>query len=160
MPEVKCKHCGEKRPALSFAPLPNELGQKIAAEICQPCWSAWLQKQTQIINHYGLDLTNPDSPARQLALADNRVGQLNLEWDVERLKELRADGLAAERVGGPELALVAVLEVGAERLVVALAQLERRAGGWRGLGHRMRRLPAAAPRGGGSGVQVTAVASP
>ena len=39
---VKCKHCGEKRPALGFAPLPNELGQRIATEICQPCWAAWL----------------------------------------------------------------------------------------------------------------------
>ena len=45
--------------ACRFAPFPNELGQRIAAEICQPCWSGWLQKQTQIINHYGLDLTNP-----------------------------------------------------------------------------------------------------
>ncbi len=62
MPDkIKCTHCGEKRPALGFAPFPNALGQRIAAEICQPCWSGWLQKQTQIINHYGLDLTNPDA---------------------------------------------------------------------------------------------------
>ena len=77
MAEVKCKHCGEKRPALSFAPLPNELGQKIAAEICQPCWSGWLQKQTQIINHYGLDLTNPDA---QNFLFDNIKGYLFGEY--------------------------------------------------------------------------------
>ncbi len=51
---IKCKHCGEKRPALGFAPFPNELGRRIATEICQPCWAGWLQKQTQIINHYGL----------------------------------------------------------------------------------------------------------
>jgi len=62
MPEtIKCTHCGEKRPGLPFAPFPNALGQRIAAEICQQCWSEWLQKQTQIINHYGLDLTNPDA---------------------------------------------------------------------------------------------------
>ena len=52
---------------------PNELGQRIAAEICQPCWSGWLQKQTQIINHYGLDLTNPDA---QNFLFDNIKGYL------------------------------------------------------------------------------------
>ena len=26
---IKCKHCGEKRPALGYAPYPNELGQRI-----------------------------------------------------------------------------------------------------------------------------------
>jgi Fe-S cluster biosynthesis and repair protein YggX len=70
---IKCTHCGEKRPALGFAPFPNELGQRIAKEICQPCWMAWLQKQTQIINHYGLDLTNPDA---QTFLFDNIKGFL------------------------------------------------------------------------------------
>jgi Fe-S cluster biosynthesis and repair protein YggX len=74
MPDtIKCKHCGEKRSALGFAPLPNELGKRIATEICQPCWSGWLQKQTQIINHYGLDLTTPDA---QNFLFDNIKGFL------------------------------------------------------------------------------------
>jgi Fe-S cluster biosynthesis and repair protein YggX len=70
---IKCTHCGEKRPALGFAPFPNELGQRLATEICQPCWAGWLQKQTQIINHYGLDLTNPDA---QTFLFDNIKGFL------------------------------------------------------------------------------------
>jgi len=71
--DIKCKHCGEKRPALGFALLPNELGRRIATEICQPCWAGWLQKQTQIINHYGLDLTSPDA---QNFLFDNIKGFL------------------------------------------------------------------------------------
>ena len=70
---IKCTHCGEKRQAISFAPFPNELGQRIAKEICQVCWSGWLLKQTQIINHYGLDLTNPDAPT---FLFDNIKGFL------------------------------------------------------------------------------------
>jgi len=32
---IKCAHCGEKRPALGYAPFPNALGQRIGAEICQ-----------------------------------------------------------------------------------------------------------------------------
>ncbi len=59
--DIKCKHCGERRAPLGFAPLPTELGQRVATEICQVCWRDWLQKQTQIINHYGLDLMNPDA---------------------------------------------------------------------------------------------------
>ena len=62
MPEdIKCARCGHQRPALGYAPLPTELGRKIGAEVCQPCWAEWLMKQNQLINHYGLDLSNPDT---------------------------------------------------------------------------------------------------
>ncbi len=59
--KIKCARCGEKRPAIGYPPIPTELGQKIGAEICQPCWTAWLQKQNQLINHFGLDLSKPDT---------------------------------------------------------------------------------------------------
>ncbi|MDQ3650172.1 MAG: oxidative damage protection protein [Acidobacteriota bacterium] len=59
--EFKCKRCGQKRPALGYAPIPTELGQRIGAETCQPCWAEWLAKQNMLINHYGLDLTSPDT---------------------------------------------------------------------------------------------------
>lgn len=59
--EITCVRCGQKRPALGYAPVPTELGQKVGAEVCQPCWSEWLQKQNMLINHYGLDLSNPDT---------------------------------------------------------------------------------------------------
>lgn len=68
---IKCQRCGQKRPALGYAPYPTELGQQIGAQICQPCWAEWLQKQVQIINHYGLDVTNPDA---QNFLFDNARG--------------------------------------------------------------------------------------
>lgn len=59
--EIKCKRCGQKRAALGYAPIPTELGQKIGVEICQPCWAEWMAKQNMLINHYGLDLTNPET---------------------------------------------------------------------------------------------------
>ena len=69
--QIKCARCGQKRSPLGYSPLPTELGQKIATEVCQPCWAEWLQTQTRIINHYGLDLTNPDA---QGFLMDNMKG--------------------------------------------------------------------------------------
>jgi len=39
-----------------------------------------------------LDLAT-DPRAKALAIADNRVGELDLEWDLDMLKQLRADGL-------------------------------------------------------------------
>jgi Fe-S cluster biosynthesis and repair protein YggX len=59
--KIKCARCSEKREALGYAPIPTELGRRIGEEICQPCWAAWLQKQNQLINHYGLDVSNPDT---------------------------------------------------------------------------------------------------
>ena len=37
------------------APFRTELGERILAEICAQCWKEWLQHQTLLINHYGLD---------------------------------------------------------------------------------------------------------
>ncbi len=65
---IKCKRCGNKRPPIGRAPFPTELGQRVAAEVCQPCWAEWLAKQTMLINHYGLDVINPEA---QSFLFDN-----------------------------------------------------------------------------------------
>lgn len=58
---IKCKRCGQQRAALGYAPLPTDLGRRVGAEVCQPCWAEWLQKQNQLINHFGLDLSNPEA---------------------------------------------------------------------------------------------------
>jgi Fe-S cluster biosynthesis and repair protein YggX len=58
---VHCKRCGNpKGPALEKAPFLNALGERIRTEICQNCWKAWLVKQGQIMNHYGLNTMDPD----------------------------------------------------------------------------------------------------
>lgn len=41
---------------MAAPPLPSELGGRIFDTICQVCWKEWLEQQTAIINHYGLDL--------------------------------------------------------------------------------------------------------
>lgn len=56
-----CARCGGKGDQMQFAPIPTELGQRVYDEICQSCWKEWQQKQMQLINHFGLDVSNPDS---------------------------------------------------------------------------------------------------
>lgn len=56
-----CVRCGKKNEPLGYAPVPNELGQKVGEEVCGECWKEWLQKQNQLINHFGLDVSNPES---------------------------------------------------------------------------------------------------
>jgi hypothetical protein len=48
---------------------------------------------TKLIAHKRLDLDLDDPRARELAIADNRSGQLGLDWDTEALKELAEDGV-------------------------------------------------------------------
>ncbi len=54
-PTIQCRRCDGDAPRLAKAPFRNELGERIHAEICADCWQEWLQHQTLLINHYGLD---------------------------------------------------------------------------------------------------------
>lgn len=64
MGEITCARCGKTGQQLSAPPFRNELGNRIYDQICQSCWHEWLQQQTAIINHFALDLSQPQ--ARQL----------------------------------------------------------------------------------------------
>ena len=61
MAEITCVRCGRQGPPLPYAPFRSDLGERIQATICQTCWSEWLQQQTMLINHYGLNLRDPDA---------------------------------------------------------------------------------------------------
>jgi Fe-S cluster biosynthesis and repair protein YggX len=61
MADIKCVRCGQTRGQIAFAPFNNDLGKRIHAEICQVCWAEWLKQQTMLINHYGLNVREPDA---------------------------------------------------------------------------------------------------
>ena len=52
---IQCRRCDDTRPRLERPPFRTELGERIQNEICTGCWQEWLQHQTLLINHYGLD---------------------------------------------------------------------------------------------------------
>ena len=52
---IQCKRCGPDKPKLAKAPFRTDLGSTIQKKICSGCWADWLQHQTLLINHYGLD---------------------------------------------------------------------------------------------------------
>lgn len=60
---IYCRRCGENAPRLPRPPFRNPLGERIAAEVCANCWKDWLQHQTLLINHYGLDPREPKARA-------------------------------------------------------------------------------------------------
>ena len=58
---IHCRRCDSDAPRLGKAPFRTELGERIQSEICHDCWQEWLQHQTLLINHYGLDPREPKS---------------------------------------------------------------------------------------------------
>ncbi|MBI4539536.1 MAG: oxidative damage protection protein [Gemmatimonadetes bacterium] len=64
---IRCRRCGTEGPKLERPPFRTDLGSRIHEEICQACWAEWLQHQTRLINHYGLDLR--DARAREFLYA-------------------------------------------------------------------------------------------
>ena len=59
----QCRRCEDDKSMMEKAPFRNEIGERILAEICASCWQDWLEHQTSLINHYGLDPR--DSKARE-----------------------------------------------------------------------------------------------
>ena len=65
MADVSCARCGQTRAGFDKPPIGTggESGTRIAAGICQQCWADWLKQQTMLINHYGLNLMDPQARA-------------------------------------------------------------------------------------------------
>ncbi len=61
MPDVACTHCGQTRAGFERPPFPGALGARILSETCQVCWGEWLRQQTMLINHYGLNVMDPQA---------------------------------------------------------------------------------------------------
>lgn len=58
---VTCTRCGQTREGFERPPFPGPIGARIVDEICQVCWSDWLRQQTMLINHYGLNVMDPQA---------------------------------------------------------------------------------------------------
>jgi len=56
---ISCRRCKKNAPKLEKPPFRNETGERVHEEICQNCWADWLEHQTVLINHHGLDPRNP-----------------------------------------------------------------------------------------------------
>ena len=61
MATIRCVRCGQERDGLPYKPFPNERGDRVLQQICGVCWAEWLKLQQQLINHYGLNLREPQA---------------------------------------------------------------------------------------------------
>jgi Fe-S cluster biosynthesis and repair protein YggX len=87
MAEVKCVRCGQTRAGFERAPFPGALGAKIVESICQECWSLWLKQQTMLINHYGLNVMDPQARSFLTKNMDAFFFKTGNEEDVDTTKK-------------------------------------------------------------------------
>jgi Fe-S cluster biosynthesis and repair protein YggX len=61
MPTITCARCGKTKEAFDRPPFPGAVGARILAGTCRDCWGDWLKQQTMLINHYGLNVMDPQA---------------------------------------------------------------------------------------------------
>jgi Fe-S cluster biosynthesis and repair protein YggX len=61
MPVVTCARCGKAGEGFERAPFPGAIGVRILESTCRSCWGDWLKQQTMLINHYGLNVMDPQA---------------------------------------------------------------------------------------------------
>ena len=61
MADVTCTRCGTTREGFERPPFPGAIGARVVGEICKECWGQWLKQQTMLINHYGLNVMDPQA---------------------------------------------------------------------------------------------------
>jgi Fe-S cluster biosynthesis and repair protein YggX len=59
--EIACTRCAKTRTGFDRPPFPGVIGARVVQEICQQCWGEWLKQQTMLINHYGLNVMEPQA---------------------------------------------------------------------------------------------------
>lgn len=56
-----CTRCGREGARQAFQPLQTDLGRRAFEQVCADCWGQWLKTQQQLINHYSLNLRDPQA---------------------------------------------------------------------------------------------------
>ena len=61
MAQIVCQKCGQTTEGFEKAPFPGAMGARILEGTCPACWQLWLKQQTMLINHYGLNVMDPQA---------------------------------------------------------------------------------------------------
>ena len=60
MSEITCARCEKTVPAMSSPPMGGSLGETLMQRTCPACYEEWLSQQILYINHYNLQMADPD----------------------------------------------------------------------------------------------------
>ena len=74
MNTVTCLRCGKTADAIAEPPMGGQLGARLQSSICASCWDEWLQQQVLLINHYGLQMADPDDRKKLIGAMKEFLG--------------------------------------------------------------------------------------
>ena len=87
MADVRCARCGQTREGFERAPFPGAIGARILEQVCRECWGQWLKQQTMLINHYGLNVMDPQARAFLTKNMEAFLFKSGQEEDVDTTKK-------------------------------------------------------------------------
>jgi Fe-S cluster biosynthesis and repair protein YggX len=74
MVDVTCSRCKRHAPALEVAPLAGARGERVLANVCAECWGTWVEESKNLINHYGIEVADPQQRRRMYPLMSEFLG--------------------------------------------------------------------------------------
>ena len=82
MTEIVCVRCGKNAIPLIEPPMGGQLGQTLVSKICPACYNAWLDQQVLFINHYGLQMSDPDDRKKLIQVMKEFLGLVPTESSI------------------------------------------------------------------------------
>lgn len=87
MATITCTRCSKAKEAFDRAPFPGTVGARVLDGICRDCWADWLKQQTMLINHYGLNVMDPQARQFLTRNMDAFLFKSGREDDVDTSKQ-------------------------------------------------------------------------
>jgi Fe-S cluster biosynthesis and repair protein YggX len=94
---VMCAKLGRELPGLERPPIPGEMGKRIYENISSEAWDMWKAQSVLLINHYGLNLLDPEA---QKFLRE-QMERFLFEEKVEMPEGWTPEGTTSTKGGGP-----------------------------------------------------------
>lgn len=71
---ITCSRCGKNAEQLASPPMGGQLGETVREKVCPSCYDAWIGEQVLFINHYGLQMADPDDRKKLIQVMKEFLG--------------------------------------------------------------------------------------
>lgn len=74
MAAIICVRCGKSAEQMAEPPMGGQLGQTLQDKVCPACYNEWVGQQVLYINHYGLQMADPDDRKKLIQVMKEFLG--------------------------------------------------------------------------------------
>ncbi|HLJ53449.1 MAG TPA: Fe(2+)-trafficking protein [Chthonomonadaceae bacterium] len=71
---ITCVRCGKSAEAMPEPPMGGQLGATVQEKVCPSCYADWIDQQVLLINHYGLQMADPDDRKKLIQAMKDFLG--------------------------------------------------------------------------------------